>query len=89
VAGHLGNGLRRGGPADPSPVLRPALRVVGIAAAESEFPWGAAAHYDLYTTAQFAAAVNRRAALQYTYYAPFARGAGNCIVLAEAGQATT
>jgi len=29
-----------GGPADPSPVLAPALRVVGIVAAESEFPSG-------------------------------------------------
>ena len=66
-----------GHPADPSPVLRPALRVVGIVAAESEFPSGAAKHYDLYTTTGFAAAVNRRAALQRTYYARFARGAAD------------
>jgi hypothetical protein len=66
-----------GGPADPSPVLRPALRVVGIVAAESEFPSGAAVHYDLYTTAKFAAAVNQRAALQHTYYARFAHGAAD------------
>ena len=66
-----------GGPADPSPVLRPALRVVGIVAAESEFPSGAAVHYDLYATAKFAAAVNQRAALQHTYYARFAHGAAD------------
>ena len=67
----------RGRPADPSPVLRPALRVVGIVAAESEFPSGAIVHYDLYTTPRFATAVNQRAALQYTYYARFARGAAD------------
>ena len=66
-----------GDPADPSPVLRPALRVVGIVAAESEFPSGAALHYDLYATTEFAAAVNQRAALQHTYYARFARGAAD------------
>jgi hypothetical protein len=55
--------MLRGGPADPSPVLHPALRVVGIVAAESEFPSGAAVHYDLYATTAFAAAVNHRAAL--------------------------
>jgi hypothetical protein len=63
------------GPADPSPVLRRMLRVVGIVAAESEFPSGAAVHYDLYATTAFAAAVNQRAALQRTYYARFAHGA--------------
>jgi hypothetical protein len=67
----------RGGPADQSPVLRPALRVVGIVAAESEFPSGAAVHYDLYTTARFGVAVNKRAALQHTYYARFAHGAAD------------
>jgi hypothetical protein len=51
--------------------------VVGIVAAESEFPSGAAVHYDLYTTAKFAAAVNQRAALQHTYYARFAHGAAD------------
>src|ERR1700727_2595940 len=66
-----------GGPADPSPVLRPALRVVGIVAAEREFPSGAAVHYDLYATAKFAAAVNQRAAVQHTYYARFAHGAAD------------
>jgi MacB-like periplasmic core domain/FtsX-like permease family len=64
----------RGGPADPSPVLHPVLRVVGIVAAESEFPSGAALHYDLYATTAFAAAVNRRAALLSTYYLRFAHG---------------
>ena len=34
-------------------------------------------HYDLYTTTKFAAAVNKRAALQHTYYARFARGAAD------------
>jgi putative ABC transport system permease protein len=61
----------RGGsgvPAGPSPVLRPALRVVGIVAAESEFPSGAAPHYDLFATTAFAAKVNPRAALLWTYY---------------------
>jgi FtsX-like permease family protein len=65
----------RGGPADPSPVLHPALRVVGIAAAESEFPSGASLHYDLYATAAFATAVNHRAALLSTYYVRLVHGA--------------
>jgi FtsX-like permease family len=67
--------MLRGGPADPSPVLHPALRVVGIVAAESEFPSGAALHYDLYATTAFAAAVNQRAALLSTYYVRFRHGA--------------
>ena len=66
---------QRGGPADPSPVLHPALRVVGIVAAESEFPSGASLHYDLYATTAFAVAVNHRAALMSTYYVRFAHGA--------------
>jgi hypothetical protein len=53
---------------DPSPVMHPALRVVGIVAAESEFPSGSAQHYDLYATAAYGAPVNHRAALLYTYY---------------------
>jgi hypothetical protein len=65
----------RGGPADPSPVLRPVLRVVGIVAAESEFPSGASPHYDLYATTALAAAVNHRAALLQTYYVRFTNGA--------------
>jgi len=67
----------RGGPrapADPSPILHPALRVVGIVAAESEFPSGASPHYDLYATTAFAAAVNHRAALLWTYYVRLAHG---------------
>jgi hypothetical protein len=67
----------RGGAADPSPVLHPALRVVGIVAAESEFPSGSGLHYDLYGTAAFAAAVNHRAALLSTYYVRFAHGAAD------------
>jgi ABC-type lipoprotein release transport system permease subunit len=65
----------RGGPADPSPALRPVLHVVGIAAAESEFPSGAAPHYNLYATTALATAVNPRAALLWTYYVRFGNGA--------------
>ena len=68
----------RGGsgvPADPSPILRPALRVVGIVAAESEFPSGAVSHYDLFATTAFAAKVNPRAALLWTYYVRLEHGA--------------
>ena len=64
----------RGGPADPSPILHPVLRVVGIVAAESEFPSGAPPHYDLYATTAYAAAVNHRAALLWTYYVRLAHG---------------
>jgi hypothetical protein len=64
-------------PADRSPAMNPALRVVGIVAAESEFPSGATVHYDLYATPAFAAAVNHRAALQYTYYVRLTRGAAD------------
>ena len=38
------------------------LRVVGIAAADGEFTGGGLAHYDLFATTAFAAAVNPRAA---------------------------
>jgi ABC-type lipoprotein release transport system permease subunit len=65
----------KGGPADPSPVMHPALRVVGIVAAESEFPSGSTPHYDLYATTAFAAAVNHRAALLSTYYVRLMHGA--------------
>ena len=54
--------------------MRPALRVVGIAAAESEFPSGAAPHYDLYATTAYAAAFNSRVALLRTYYVRLAHG---------------
>jgi ABC-type lipoprotein release transport system permease subunit len=67
----------RGGPADRSPAMNPALRVVGIVAAESEFPSGSSPHYDLYATTAFATAVNHRAALQRTYYIRFTRGAAD------------
>ena len=67
----------RGGPADRSPVLHPALRVVGIVAAESEFPSGASVHYDLYATSAFASVVNHRAALLLTYYVRFGHGAAD------------
>ena len=59
---------------DPSPVMHPALRVVGIVAAESEFPSGSAQHYDLYTTTAYGGLVNHRAALMYTYYVRLAHG---------------
>jgi hypothetical protein len=66
-----------GGPADPSPELHPALRVVGIVAAESEFPSGASVHYDLYATPALGAAVNHRAALLSLYYLRFEHGAAD------------
>ena len=66
-----------GGPADPSPVLHPALRVVGIVAAESEFPSGSSVHYDLYATPALGAAVNHRAALLSLYYLRFEHGAAD------------
>jgi len=58
-------------------VLNPALRVVGIVAAQSEFPSGSSPHYDLYATTAFAAAVNHLAALQSTYYVRFTGGAAD------------
>jgi len=63
-----------GGKAKPSPALRPALRVVGIVATESEFPSGASPHYDLYATTAYAAAFNHRVALLWTYYVRLAHG---------------
>jgi hypothetical protein len=56
------------GRADHSPTLRPALRVVGIIAAENEFPTGVSPHYDLYATTAFAAAVNHWVALLHLSY---------------------
>ena len=58
----------------PDPSLRPALRVVGIAAAESEFPSGTSPHYDLYATPAFAAAFNHRVAVLRTSYVRLAHG---------------
>jgi ABC-type lipoprotein release transport system permease subunit len=58
----------------PDPSLRPALRVVGIAAAESEFPSGSSPHYDLYATPAFAAAFNHRVAVLRTSYVRLAHG---------------
>jgi len=69
--------------ASPSPLKggaagqRLTLRVVGIVAAETEFPSGAEPHYDLYSTAAFAAAVNHRAALLSLYYVRFVHGAAD------------
>jgi hypothetical protein len=78
IRAQLGSSAQlRGGPADPSPVMHPALRVVGIVAAESEFPSGASLHYDLYATTAFAAAVNHRAALLSTYYVRSVHGAAD------------
>jgi ABC-type lipoprotein release transport system permease subunit len=62
---------------DKRPVLAPALRVVGIVAAESEFPGGSSTHYDLYPTAAFAAGVNHRAALLSLSYLRFVHGAAD------------
>ncbi len=59
---------------DPAPVMHPKLRVVGIVAAESEFPSGSAQHYDLYSSAAYGPLVNHRAALLYTYYVRLAHG---------------
>jgi hypothetical protein len=59
---------------DPSPVMHPALRVVGIVAAESEFPSGAGPHYDLYATTAYAAQVNQRAGRLWTYYVRLTHG---------------
>jgi hypothetical protein len=63
------------GRADRSPMPRPALRVVGIIAAENEFPIGVSPHYDLYATTAFGTAVNRRAALLHVSYVRLRRGA--------------
>jgi hypothetical protein len=63
-----------GGTSKPDPALRPALRVVGIAAAESEFPSGTSPHYDLYATPAFATAFNHRVALLQTSYMRLAHG---------------
>ena len=80
---HIGSVLRpqlgtqaelEGGTVKPSPALRPALRVVGIVAAESEFPSGASPHYDLYATTVYGAAFNHRVALLWTYYVRLAHG---------------
>lgn len=62
------------GRADRS-VPRPALRVVGIIAAENEFPIGISPHYDLYATTALAAAVKHRAALLHLSYVRLRRGA--------------
>jgi ABC-type lipoprotein release transport system permease subunit len=63
-----------GGKFKPDPALRPALRVVGIVAAESEFPSGAAPHYDLYATTAYAAEFNQRVALLRTYFVRLVHG---------------
>ena len=67
----------RSGNLDGPPAARPTLRVVGIVAAEAEFPSGASPHYDLYTTTAFATAVNHRAALLSTSYVRLAHGAAD------------
>ena len=48
--------------------------MVGIVAAESEFPSGGSSHYDLYATTAYAAAFNHRVALLWTYYVRLAHG---------------
>jgi hypothetical protein len=44
-----------------------ALHVVGIAAAEMEFPSGSTPEYDLFTTPAFASAINKRVPHAYVY----------------------
>jgi len=58
-------------PAPSGPVV--AVRVVGIVAAENEFPSGQGATYDLYPTRAFAAATRGTPALPF-YYVSFTRG---------------
>ena len=67
----------KGDTTDQRPVMQPALRVVGIVAAESEFPSGASPHYDLYVTKAFAAAVDPRVALLWTYNVRLVHGAAD------------
>jgi hypothetical protein len=65
--------LRAGGqPAPRGPRL--ALRVVGIEAAENEFPSGQTPAYDLYTTRAFAAAENPRTLTGPVYYVRLRQG---------------
>jgi hypothetical protein len=59
----------------PLPGQPQALRVVGIIAAENEFPTGIGPHYDLYATTAFAAAVNHRVALLHLSYVRLRHGA--------------
>jgi hypothetical protein len=58
-----------GGSAQPKQVLQPVLRVVGIAMIEGNFQTGANPHYDLFTTAAFAATArqHRVGALTLSY----------------------
>ncbi len=63
------------GAANQALATRASLRVVGIVAAESEFPSGTSTHYDLYATTAFAAAVNHHVALLSLYYVRFVHGA--------------
>jgi hypothetical protein len=62
------------GPASAEPGQVRQLRVVGIAAADGEFPGGGTPHYDLFATAAFAAAVNPRAATLTLSYLRFRHG---------------
>jgi ABC-type lipoprotein release transport system permease subunit len=55
----------------------PALRVVGIVAAENEFPAGTAPRYDLYATTAFGAEVNQRARLLSLDYVRLRHGAAD------------
>ncbi len=73
---HIGSVIRASllNPTHTAVAARPVLRVVGIAAAQTEFPEGQSPHYDLYTTAAFAAAVNHRAALLRLYYVRLRHG---------------
>ncbi|HEV8221926.1 MAG TPA: ABC transporter permease [Streptosporangiaceae bacterium] len=64
--------LTSSGNPQPDQVRR--LRVVGIAAADGEFPGGGTPHYDLFATTAFATAVNSRAATLSLSYLRFRHG---------------
>jgi hypothetical protein len=65
--------LESGGNVTPSgPTV--ALHVVGIGAAEMEFPSGTAPEYDLFTTPAFARAVNKRIVLASVYLVRLRQG---------------
>jgi hypothetical protein len=66
--------LSSGGPPGPPAGPRLALRVVGIEAAENEFPSGQMPLYDLYTTRAFAAEENPRAVTGDVYYVRLRQG---------------
>lgn len=76
---HVGSVIRASlpSPSGTGAAVTPALRVVGIAAAETEFPSGSSPHYDLYATTAFAGAVNHSAALLAVHYVRLRHGAAD------------